>query len=117
MKDGTIFEIRKEQCGFKKVKIMNQVLNQVFVVCCEVCVWKLVNGKYALWTFKDLEQVYGKIIRHAIWQTPKVYGVWAKMMKAVKNFYVCNRACIKQFCDVFVVIWCLYGLSGASGEC
>ena len=71
---------------------------------------------------------------HGLWQMLKVYGFGGRLLKAVQNFYVDNRACVrvgvdasewfsvnvglKQGCvmssclfNVYLFIWC-----GANGE-
>ena len=58
------------------------------------------NGKDVFWAFMDLEKAYYTIDRHVMWQMLKVYGVGGKLLKAVPNFYVDSRACVRVGMDV-----------------
>ena len=48
----------------------------------------------------DLEKAYDAIDRHGLWQMLRVYGVGGKLLKAVQNFYVDSRACVRVGNDV-----------------
>ena len=52
------------------------------------------------WTNMDLGKVYDTIYRHGLWQLLRVYGVGGKLLKAVQNFHVDSRACVRVGNDV-----------------
>ena len=83
--------IGEEQCGFRQVR---GCIDQVFAVR---QVWEkyLANGKDVFWAFMDLEKAYDTIDRHGMWQMLRVCGVGGKLLKAVQNFYVDSRACVR----------------------
>ena len=80
--------IAEERCGFRQGR---GCIDQVFAVR-RVCEKYLANEKDELLAFMDLENAYDTIVRHGMWQMLKVYGVGVKLLKAVQNFYVDNRA-------------------------
>ena len=43
----------------------------------------------------DLENTYGTIDRHCMWQMLRVYGVGRKLLKVVKSFYIDSKACVR----------------------
>ena len=43
---------------------------------------------------------YDTIDQHGMWQMLRVYGVGGKLLKAVQNFYVDSRACVRVGNDV-----------------
>ena len=69
-------------------------MDQVFAVG-QVCEKSLANGKDIFWAFKDLEKAYDTMNRHGMWQMLRVYGVGGKLFRAMQNFYVDSRACVK----------------------
>ena len=93
---GTESAIGEEQCGFRQGRgCMDQVM--ALRQMCEKC---LANGKDVFWGFMDLEKAYDAIDRHGLWQMLRVYGVGVKLLKAVQNFYVDSRACVRVGNDV-----------------
>ena len=58
-------------------------MDQVFAVR-KVCEKYLANRKDVFWAFMDLEKAYDTIDRHGMWQMLRVYGVGAKLLKAVQ---------------------------------
>ena len=66
----------------------------------QVCEKYLANGKDVFWAFMDLEKAYDTIDLHGMWQMLRVYGVLGKLLKAVQNFYVDSRACVRVGNDV-----------------
>ena len=73
-------------------------MDQVFVVG-QVCEKYLANGKDVFWVFMDLEKT-NTIDQNSMWQTLRVYGVGAKLLKAVQSFFVGSRACVRSEMDV-----------------
>ena len=54
----------------------------------------------------DLEKANDTVDRHGMWQIRRVYGVGRKLLKAVLNFYVDHRACVRvgnDVCEWFLV--------------
>ena len=60
----------------------------------QVCKKYLANGKNVFWAFMNLEKAYDTIDRHGLWQMLRVYGVGAKLLKAVQSFYIDSRVCV-----------------------
>ena len=58
------------------------------------------NGKDVFWAFMDLDKAYDTIDRHGMWQMLRVCGVGGKLLKAVHNFYVDSRVCVRVGNDV-----------------
>ena len=69
-----------------------------------------------------------------MWHMLRVYGVGGKLLKAVPIFYVDIMACVRVgndvsewfpvnvglrqgWCDVSMVLQCIHGWCGSSGEC
>ena len=46
-----------------------------------------------------IQNAYGAIDRHGMWQTLGVYGVRGKLVKAAESFYVDSRACVRLGVD------------------
>ena len=95
---GTECAIGEEQGGFRKGR---GCMDQVFAVR-RVCEKYRANGKDVFWAFMDLENAYDvdHVDRHGMWQMLRVYGVGGKLLKAVRNFYVDSRACVRVGNDV-----------------
>ena len=107
-------------------------MDQVFVVR-QVCKKDLANRKDVFWVFMDLEKAYDMIDWHGMWQMLRVYGVGGKLLKAVQNFYVDSRACVRvgndaselfpvnaglrQGCVMSPWLFNVYGWCGSTGEC
>ena len=45
-------------------------------------------------------EAYDTIDRYGTWQMPRVCGVGGKLLKAVHNFYIDSRACVRLGNDV-----------------
>ena len=45
--------------------------------------------------FIDLEKVYDRVKRKALWQVLRVYDVGIKLFGGIKNLYVDSLACVK----------------------
>ena len=46
-------------------------------------------------TFMDLEKVYDRIGRNALWLVLRIYGIGGNLLKDVQSFYDGSRACVK----------------------
>ena len=92
---GTECSIGEEQCGFGGRGCMDQV----FVVR-QVCEKYLANGKDVFWVFMDLVKTYNTIDQNGMWQMLRVYGVGAKLLKAVQSFFIDSRVCVRSEMDV-----------------
>ena len=98
-----------------------------------VCEKYIANGEVVFWAFMYLEKAYVTIDRHGMWSMLRVYGVGRKLLKAGQRFYVDSREYVRvgvsmskwflvniglrQGSDVSMVVECIYGWRGASGEC
>ncbi len=80
MTDSVLRE--EEQCGFR---VGRGCVDQVFAVR-QVCEKYVAKGKDVYWAFMDLEKVYDRVDRDAMWQVLRLYGVVGKLWKAVKSF-------------------------------
>ena len=88
---GTECAIGEEQMGFKEGRACT---DQVFAAR-QVCEKYLANEKDVFCTLMDLEKASETIDRHGMWQMLRVYGVGGKLFKAVQNFYIDSRACVR----------------------
>ena len=69
-------------------------MDQVFAVM-QVCEKYLANWKDVFWAFMDLEKAHDSIDRYGMWQMQRVYRVGRNLLKAVQNFNVDGRACVR----------------------
>ena len=81
----------EEQGGFMEGR---GCMDQLFVVR-QVCEKFRARGKEVFWAFMDLEKAYDRVDREAMWRVLMLYGVGGKLLKAIKNFYVDSRACVR----------------------
>ena len=77
----------EDQCG-------RGCVDQLFVVR-QLCEKFLAKGKDLFLAFMDLEKAYDKVDRDALWQMLRLYGVCGKLLKAIQNFNVDSRACVR----------------------
>ena len=61
----------------------------------QLCKKFLTKRKDLFWAFMDLEKAHNRVDSNAQWQVFRLYGVGGKLLKAVQNFYVDSRACVK----------------------
>ena len=66
----------------------------------QVCEKYLANGKDVFWAFMDLEKANDTIDRYGMYQKLRVYGLRGKLLKAVQNFHVDSRVCVRWGNDV-----------------
>ena len=61
----------------------------------------------------DLEKAYDRVVRDALWQVLRLYGVGGKLLKAVQSFHVDRRACVRIGNEVIewfsVYVWVRLG--------
>ncbi len=77
----------KQTCLFQKLNLFRVDRGCVDKVC--------TKEKDVYWAFMDLEKAYDRVDRDAMWQVLQLYGVGGKLWKAVKNFYVESRPCVR----------------------
>ena len=46
--------------------------------------------------FIDLEKVYNRVNRKAVWQVLRIYDVGGKLLSGFKNMYIDSLACIRM---------------------
>ena len=91
IKDKTEAAISEVQGGFRRGR---GCVDQVFVVR-QICEKYLGKGKDVYFAFMDLEKAYDRVDREAMWDVLRLYGVGAKLLKAVKSMYVGSKACVR----------------------
>ena len=69
-------------------------------VCSEAGEKYLMKGEDVFCTFIGLENASDTIDRHRMWQMLGVFGVGGRLLKAVRDFYVECKACVRAGMDV-----------------
>ncbi|XP_069947548.1 RNA-directed DNA polymerase from mobile element jockey isoform X1 [Cherax quadricarinatus] len=83
--------IADEQGGFRKGR---GCVDQVFTVK-HISEQYLDKAKEVFVAFMDLEKVYDRVDRGAMWQMLQMYGIGGRLLKAVKSFYEDSEAQVR----------------------
>ena len=91
IRDKTENVIAEVQGGFRRGK---GCTDQIFIVR-QVCEKYLGEGKDIYFAFLDLEKVYDRDDRDAMWNVLKLYGIGGRLLQGVKSLYVGSKACVR----------------------
>ena len=83
--------VGEEQCGFRNGRGCTY---QVFVIR-ELSVRFESKGKDMYVAYMDLEEVYDRIDRNAMWRVLEMYGINDNLLRAIKSFYNGSDACVR----------------------
>ena len=53
------------------------------------------NGKDFFACFVDLEKVYDRVLRNKLWKVLREYGVYGRLLRAIKSFYCRPEVCVR----------------------
>ena len=87
--------IREEQCGFRSGR---GCVDQVFVM--KQMSEKFVDKDKSLYVaYMDLEKVYDRVDREAMWRVLGMYGINGQLLKAVQSLHEKSEACVRVCTD------------------
>ena len=83
--------VGEEQGGFRRGR---GCVDQLFVLR-QLNEKFMEMGKKLYWAFMDLEKAYDRVNRDVLWGVLESYGVYGKLLGAVKSMYVESKACVR----------------------
>ena len=83
--------IAEVQSGFRKDRGFT---DQIFIVR-QMCEKYLGKGKDMYFAFLDLEKVYDRVDRDAMWNILRLYGIGGRLLRGVKSLYVGSKARVR----------------------
>ena len=91
IRDTTEKVIAEVQGGFRRGR---GCTDQIFTVR-QICEKYLGKGKDVYFAFLDLEKVYDRVDRDAMWNVLRLYGIGGRLLRGVKSLYVGSKACVR----------------------
>ena len=91
IRDETENVIVEVQSGFRRGR---GCTDQIFIIR-QICEKYLGKGKDVYFAFLDLEKVYDRVDRDAMWNVLRLYGIGGRLLRGVKSLYVGSKACVK----------------------
>ena len=91
IRDETENVIVEVQNGFRRGR---GCTDQIFIVR-QICEKYLGEGKDVSFAFLDLEKVYDRVDRDAVWNVSRLYGIGGRLLRGVKSLYVVSKTCVR----------------------